>query len=87
MNDILSSEKLIIQYLEFLIAEDFHTSCDLSDEIIFTENIMSGKIMIVQNFSEQISHDVILKNYLEIIIININLKLITVEDMHRTLRN
>lgn len=78
---------LVRQYLKFLIAEDFNKSTEIHDEIIFTENIVSKKILVVQNFSEQITKDDELKNYLDIVINSINLRIITTEDMHRTLHN
>jgi hypothetical protein len=85
MSNPFNFKKIVIRYLEFLIAEDFNSSHDLFNEVIFTENIVSKEIIVVQNFSEQIEKDPALKNYLEIVISNINLKIITIEDIHRTL--
>lgn len=87
MSNLFNFKKLVIPYLEFLIAEDFNTFHDLLNEVIFTENIVSNEIIVVQNFSERIEKNPALKDYLEIIISNINLRLITTEDMHRTLND
>lgn len=84
---MLSFKKLVIRYLEFLITEDFNKSYDLSFEIIFTDNIVSKKIVVVSNFSEQIIEDGDLKIYLETVITNINLRLIREEDMYRAIKD
>ncbi|KQT35806.1 hypothetical protein ASG22_01945 [Chryseobacterium sp. Leaf405] len=85
MSNLFDFKEVVIRYLEFLIAEDFNISYDLFNEIIFTENIVSKEIIVVQNFSEQIVKNAALKNYLDIVISNINFKIITREDMYRTL--
>jgi len=82
-----SFKKLVTSYLEFMISEDFNMCYELSDEIILTENIMSKKIIIVQNFSEKIAGNFKIKKYLETIIANINLRLITAEEMRRIVSN
>lgn len=87
MIDLLSFKKLVIRYLEFLITEDFKKFYDLSFEIIFTENIVSKKVIVVSNFSEQIIKDGDLKIYLETVITNINLRLIREEDMYRAVKD
>jgi hypothetical protein len=87
MNGTTNFTDLVRQYFEFLIAEDFNISIKISNEILFTENIVSQKILVVQNFSEQIKKNTELKNYLDIVIYNINLRMITAEDMHRTLQD
>lgn len=86
MNDLLDFKELVIRYLQFLIAEDFNKSHDLLNDVIFTENIISKKTIIVQNFSEQINSNPDLKKYLEAVINNINLRLTTEKDMYKTLQ-
>jgi hypothetical protein len=86
-NDMTNFTDLVRQYLEFVIAEDFNMCVKIANEIIFTENIVSEKIVVVQNFSEQINRNIELKNFLVIVIYNINVRMITAEDMHRTLQD
>lgn len=85
MYDLESFKTLVIQYLEFLVAEDFNYSYDMSDEIIITENLVSKKLIVVQNFSKKVEEDKLLKDFLINIISNINLRIIKQEDIYRTL--
>lgn len=85
MYDLSSFKILVVQYLEFLLAEDFNCAYDLSTEIIFTKNIISKNLIVVPNFSKKIEDKIEVKKYLMIIISNINLRIILPEDMIRTL--
>ncbi len=85
MYDSSGFKKLVIQYLEFLVAEDFNYSYEMDKEVIFTENIVSKSIIIVTDFSQKIETDTALRNYLSIVISNINLRIIQREDMFRML--
>lgn len=85
MYNQLSFQKLVIQYLEFLIAEDFNLEYRMSGEINFTENLVSHSLIIVPDFSDKINRNAALKEYLETIIYHINQKVIDSEDMHRTM--
>jgi len=85
MYNQLSFQKLVIQYLEFLIAEDFNLEYRMSREINFTENLVSHSLIIVPDFSDKINLNAPLKEYLETIIYHINQKVIDSEDMHRTM--
>ena len=85
MYNQLSFQKLVIQYLEFLIAEDFNLEYRMSGEINFTENLVSHSLIVVPDFSDSINRNAPLKEYLETIIYHINQKVIDSEDMHRTM--
>lgn len=85
MYDSSGFKKLVIQYLEFLVNEDFDFDYELGQEVIFTENLVSKSVVIVPDFSQKIEDDIVLRDYLSIIISNINLRLIQTEDMFRTL--
>lgn len=87
MNDRVGFEKLVVEYLEFLLAEDFNFSHTLESEFLFTENIVTDELVIVQNFSSTIQDNDAIRNYLLNIISNINLRIINSEDMWRILHS
>lgn len=74
-------KNLVRKYLKFLAAEDCTVSVDMYHELIFTENLVSKELTVVENFSDRITKNTDLKNYLDIVINSINLKIISIDDM------
>jgi len=83
MIDFLNYKKIVTDYLHNLVVEDFDLFFDFSTEIIFTENIISKKIIAVRNFSEIIEDNTELKKYLSIVISNINSQTISIDEMKK----
>ncbi|MBD8084550.1 hypothetical protein [Chryseobacterium caseinilyticum] len=81
MNKNERFKNIVRKYLRFLVAEDCTVSFDMFHDIIFTENLVSKELTVVENFSDRITENTDLHNYLHIAINSINLKIISIEDM------
>lgn len=72
MENMLQNIDLIHRYLSLSITDQFYLNVDLEGEYIFTQNIVSKKIIIATTFTDKIRSHPQLKLFLSALIAEIN---------------
>lgn len=72
MESMEQNKEIIAYYLALSVKQQFNIDLDLTDEFIFTENIVSKKTIIAPTFSERILSQPEIKEFLSALISDIN---------------
>ncbi|SIS58359.1 hypothetical protein SAMN05421639_10925 [Chryseobacterium shigense] len=87
MENMLQNIDLIHRYLSVSIIDQFCLNVDLEGEYIFTQNIISKKIIIATTFTDQILSHPQLKLFLSALIAEINSGRCTVDLLRQRMRH
>lgn len=87
MENMLQNIDLIHRYLSLSIADQFYLNVDLEGEYIFTQNIVSKKIIIATTFTDKIRSHPQLKLFLCALIAEINSGRCTVDLLRERTRH
>ncbi|KMQ68533.1 hypothetical protein ACM39_08495 [Chryseobacterium sp. FH2] len=87
MENMLENKDIINRYLALNIKIQFDLDFDLKDEYIFTQNIVSKKMIIATTFSDKILFNPQIKVFLAALITEINNGNCTIENIKDRLKH